>query len=202
MPSCSASSSAKMTLAGTYKNQTLLQNFHKRSHYALHDTSYKATDNCETRCAAVCFSIIKIACTGWQAAYTGKTQAGAPNKMRLSKLLHLISKQTVKPRGVGENVCLCRPTRRKQVRNWNRKNSASLFSLMRDSKQSNSTAYGGVQAGRCSKRPCHSLPYGVTNCCFFTVTGRYTKRDGWKEKSTDPELGQKFYCFDVAFCGH
>lgn len=39
--------------------------------------------------------------------------------------------------------------------------------LMRDNKQSNSTAYGGVQAGRCSKRPLRSLPYGVTNCCFF-----------------------------------
>lgn len=112
------------------------------------------------------------------------------SKTRLNKLLQLRGKQTVKPRDVGGNVC--HPTGRKQVRNQNRKNSASLFSLMRDNKQSNSTTYGGVQAGRCSKQPCHSLPYGVTNCCFSAVTERYTKGDGWKEQNREPEMGQKF----------
>lgn len=123
----------------------------------------------------------------------------SPQKARLNKLLQLRGKQTVKPRDVGENVY--HPTGRKQVRNQNRKNSASLFSLMRDNKQSNSTTYGGVQAGRCSKWPCHSLPYGVTNCCFSAVTERYTKGDGWREKNTEPERGQKFDGTDDKFCG-
>lgn len=130
-----------------------------------------------------------------------KTQAGAPDK-RLSKLLPLTGRQKVRPRGEGEDMRLFGPTGRKTgEKNWNRKNSALLFSLRRDNKQSDSTAYGGVQAGRCSKRPLHSLPYGVTNCCFFTATGRYTKRDVGKGENTNSELGQKFDCFDVAFCG-
>lgn len=58
---------------------------------------------------------------------------------------------------------------------------ASLFPLMRDNKQSNSTAYGGVQAGSCSKRPLHSLPYGVTNCCFFPLRQGGTPKEKLKK---------------------
>lgn len=91
MFSCSASSLAKMTVAGTYKNQNWLQNLDKYSH-GLHDTSYTARDNCETQWAAVHFCIIKITCTGLKGPCTEKTQAAAPNKKRLSKLLYLIGK--------------------------------------------------------------------------------------------------------------
>lgn len=45
-----------------------------------------------------------IASAGVHAAYVQITQAGAPNKTRLSKLLRLIDKQAVKPRGGGENT--------------------------------------------------------------------------------------------------
>lgn len=62
------------------------------------------------------------------------------------------------------------------------KSIASLFPLMRDNKESNSTAYGGVQAGSCSKRPLHSLPYGVTNCwVFFPLRQGGTPKEKLKE---------------------
>lgn len=69
-------------------------------------------------------------------------QVCTPTSMRFSKLVHLMGRQTAAPRGVGMDVRLFRPRQRKQVRNCNSKNSASLFSLMRDNKQANSTAYG------------------------------------------------------------
>lgn len=46
---------------------------------------------------------------------TQKTQAGGANTMRLSKLVRLIGKQTARPRGVGGNVCLCRPWRKQKT---------------------------------------------------------------------------------------
>lgn len=46
----------------------------------------------------------QIASAGVHAAYIQKTQASAPNKTRLGKLLCLIGKQAVKPRGGGENI--------------------------------------------------------------------------------------------------
>lgn len=92
MSSCSASSLAKMTVAGTYKNQNWLQNLDKCSHHALHDTSYTARDNRETQWAAVHFCIIKIACSGLKGPCTEKTQAAAPDKKRRSKLPHSIGK--------------------------------------------------------------------------------------------------------------
>lgn len=92
---------------------------------------------------------------------------------------------------------------RKQVRGWNgKKQSIAFLPLMRDNKQSNSTAYGGVQAGRCSKRPLRSLPYGVTNCCFFggfflrcdrEVHQKRSWKGGGEKKKTD--LGRKWELF-------
>lgn len=123
--------------------------------------------------------------------------------MRFSKLAHLMGRQTAAPRGVGMDVRLFRPRRWKQVRNCYSKNSASLFSLMRDNKQANSTAYGWVQAGRCSKRPCRSLPYGVTNCDVFFFSFCMRQRGAPKElvkgrKTQAQNWGKSFDCFDVA----
>lgn len=65
---------------------------------------------------------------------------------------------------------------------------------MRDNKCLSSTAYGRVQAGRRSKQPRRSPPYGVTNCCFSLPHRSQEEVQKRKEetKNSTPKLGQKF----------
>jgi hypothetical protein len=65
---------------------------------------------------------------------------------------------------------------------------------MRDNKCLNSTAYGRVQAGRRSKQPRRSPPYGVTNCCFSLSHRLQEEVQKRKEepKNSTLKLGQNF----------
>lgn len=66
---------------------------------------------------------------------------------------------------------------------------------MRDNKRANSTTYGGVQAGRCSKQPRRSLPYGVTNCCFFHCDREVHQKRWLKGEKYRSKTGTKVWLF-------
>lgn len=167
------------------KNENILQNICIRSHYEINETLSMLHS------LSVPLDQKQISRMGFYSAYAHKTPAGVPTTQRPENFYTWKAIRQQKPSGVGENVRLCQSMWRKQVRNWNRKNGALLFSLMSDNKQSSSTAYGGVQAGRCSKQPRHSLPYGVTNCCFFLLQQRGTQKGSVERRKTEIQNGGK-----------
>lgn len=89
----------------------------------------------------------------------------------------------------------------KMQKHLKKKHTALLFSLMRDNKYTNSTAYGGVQAGRCSKQP---LFYHHMVSLIGVLSQRGAPKETVKQrKNAASKTGAiTFDCFNIALSSY